>query len=75
MLNFISLISISLFIMNLLPIPIADGGLILFAFTEWALRREIKPKFLYYMQLAGFVIIGIVFLFALWGDISFFLKK
>ena len=75
LLNFISLISISLFIMNLLPIPIADGGLILFAFTEWALRREIKPKFLYYMQLAGFVIIGIVFLFALWGDISFFLKK
>lgn len=75
MLNFISLISISLFIMNLLPIPIADGGLILFAFVELILKRQIKPKILYYTQIAGFAIIGFIFLLALWGDISFFLGR
>ncbi len=75
LLNFVSLISISLFIMNLLPIPIADGGLILFAFAEWVLRKQIRPKILYYLQMAGFVLIGAIFLLALWGDIGYFLKK
>ena len=61
--------------MNLLPIPIADGGLILFAFAEWVLRKQIRPKILYYLQIAGFVLIGAIFLLALWGDIGYFLKK
>ena len=75
LLNFISLISISLFIMNLLPIPILDGGLILFAFLEFILRKQINPRILYYVQFIGIAFIGIVFLFALWGDFWFFFGK
>lgn len=74
-LNFISLISISLFIMNLLPIPILDGGLILFAFLELILQKQINPRILYYVQFIGIAFIGIVFLFALWGDFWFFFGK
>ncbi|WP_024466857.1 RIP metalloprotease RseP [Treponema pedis] len=73
-LNIVSLISISLFIMNLLPVPVLDGGLILFALTEFVLRRQIHPKILYYIQFIGFAFIGAVFLFALWGDFWFFFK-
>ncbi|WP_252723348.1 site-2 protease family protein [Treponema pedis] len=73
-LNIVSLISISLFIMNLLPVPVLDGGLILFALTEFVLRRQIRPKILYYIQFIGFAFIGAVFLFALWGDFWFFFK-
>ena len=75
LLNFISLISISLFIMNLLPIPILDGGLILFAFIEFIFRRQIHPKVLYYVQFIGIAFIGVVFIFALWGDIGYFLGR
>ncbi len=74
-LNFVSIISISLFIMNLLPIPILDGGLILFAFIEFIFRRQIHPKVLYYVQFIGIAFIGIVFIFALWGDIGYFLGR
>ena len=74
-LNFVSIISISLFIMNLLPIPILDGGLILFAFIEFIFRRQIHPKVLYYVQFIGIAFIGVVFLFALWGDIGYFLGR
>lgn len=74
-LNFVSIISISLFIMNLLPIPILDGGLILFAFIEFIFKRQIHPKVLYYVQFIGIAFIGVVFIFALWGDIGYFLGR
>lgn len=48
-LSFMAIISISLGIMNLLPIPILDGGLILFAFIELVFRRKLSPKILYYI--------------------------
>lgn len=74
MLNFISLISVSLFIMNLLPIPVLDGGLILLALTELLSRKKPHPKILYYVQFIGFGFIAVVFIFALWSDISFFIR-
>lgn len=71
--NFCSVISISLFIMNLLPIPILDGGLILFALIELVLRRKISPKVLYYIQFVGFAFIVTLFLIGLNGDINYFI--
>ena len=73
-LNIVGFISISLFIMNLLPIPVLDGGLILFAFIEFILNKRIHPKVLYYIQFVGFAFIGIVFLLAVWGDFWFLYK-
>ncbi|MCR4714904.1 MAG: RIP metalloprotease RseP [Treponemataceae bacterium] len=72
-LNFLALISISLFIMNLLPIPILDGGLILFALIEFISKRQIKPKFLYYIQFVGIGIIVVLFVIALFSDINYFI--
>ena len=71
-LNFLALISISLFIMNLLPIPILDGGLILFALIEFIRKKQIKPKVLYYVQFIGIGIIVILFIIALFSDINYF---
>ena len=73
-LNFLALISISLFIMNLLPIPILDGGLILFALIEFFRKKQIKPKFLYYIQFVGIGIIVILFVIALFSDINYFIN-
>ncbi len=73
-LQFLALLSISLFLTNLLPIPILDGGLILFAAIEFISQRKLNPKFLYYIQFVGIAIIGFLLIFAISGDIKFFLN-
>lgn len=73
-LNFIALINISLFIMNLLPIPILDGGLILFALIETILRRQVHPKVIYYTQFIGIAFILLLFGVALFSDAKFFIS-
>lgn len=74
-LNFLALISISLFIMNLLPIPILDGGLILFALIETITRKKIHPKVLYYVQFIGLAFIAVLFCIAMFSDFRYFVKK
>ena len=72
--NFLALISISLFIMNLLPIPILDGGLILFALIEAITKKQISPRIQYYIQFVGIAFILILFTFAMFGDISYIIN-
>lgn len=74
MLSFMAIISISLGIMNLLPIPILDGGLILFALIELILHRKISPKVLYYIQFIGIAFIAVMFVIGLSGDIHYFIN-
>ena len=72
--NFLAIISISLFIMNLLPIPILDGGLILFALIEAITRKQISPRIQYYVQFVGVAFILVLFVFAMFGDISYIIN-
>lgn len=72
--NFLAIISISLFIMNLLPIPILDGGLILFALIEVITKKQISPKIQYYVQFIGVGLILVLFVFAMFGDISYIIN-
>ncbi|MBP5696214.1 MAG: site-2 protease family protein [Treponema sp.] len=73
--EFLALISISLFITNLLPIPILDGGLILFAFIECVFRRKMHPKVLYYIQFVGIAIIALLLVIAIASDFHYFINK
>ncbi|MCR4734632.1 MAG: site-2 protease family protein [Treponema sp.] len=75
LLELMAIISISLFIMNLLPIPILDGGLILIALIECISRKKISPKIMYYSQFVGLAFIAVLFIIGLKGDIMFFLNK
>ena len=70
----VAVICVSLFLMNLLPIPILDGGLIFTAFVECIVRRQIPPRVLYYLQFVGFAFIAVLFFFALWADILYIMK-
>ena len=74
LLYFVSIISISLFIMNLLPIPVLDGGLILLSLIEMIARREIPAKITYRVQFIGFVFIAVLFVLALVADVSFLIS-
>jgi regulator of sigma E protease len=68
--TFASFISLALMVMNLLPIPILDGGHIFFALIE-ALRR--KPLSLrtqnVFQRIGLFMLIGLV-VFAFYNDVS-----
>lgn len=71
----LALISLSLFFTNLLPIPILDGGLILFALIELVTRKKMSPKLLNRIQFAGIIIVGLLLVLAIVGDIGYFIRK
>ena len=73
LLNLLALISISLFLMNLLPVPVLDGGTVLFSLVEIVMRKPLKPKFLYYIQFVGIAFIGALVILALFSDTRYLL--
>jgi regulator of sigma E protease len=60
-LNFLVLLNINLAILNLLPIPVLDGGHILMAIIEKIRRRPISHKFVEYTT-TGFAVLLISFM-------------
>ena len=75
MASFLALISIALCIMNLLPLPIVDGGMILLYLVESFRRKLPHPKFISAFQTVGVVFIAGLMIFALLGDILFFANR
>ncbi|MGH7997275.1 MAG: RIP metalloprotease RseP [Opitutaceae bacterium] len=66
-LGFTILINVSLAIINLLPIPVLDGGQMLFATIEWLRGRRLPIRFVLATQSVFLVLIVIFF-----GYVSFF---
>lgn len=73
--RFLSMISVALGFANLLPIPIFDGGLIMFTSIELIRRKPIKPGIFYRYQSVGFIIIIVIFFLTTYSDISFLFSK
>jgi regulator of sigma E protease len=73
--EFIALISIALCVMNLLPLPVIDGGMIILFLVEWIRRKPIPPKAVSIFQTCGMVIIFSLLVFAVFGDILFFVRQ
>lgn len=69
--SFLALLSIALFLMNLLPIPALDGGMIVLFAIEAARGKPLKPRFVYAFQAAGAALVMGLLLFSLFGDILF----
>jgi len=65
---FFALISINLGIINLLPIPVLDGGHILFNAVEMVIRRKISIKVQEVAQTVGLVILLMIMVFAFYND-------
>lgn len=60
-LNFLVLLNVNLAILNLLPIPVLDGGHILLAVIEKIRRRPISPRIIEYTTM-GFAVLLISFM-------------
>lgn len=69
---FMANISMSLAILNSLPIPALDGGHIFLLLIEKAFRREIPHKVKLTVQQVGFVILLAFMAFVIYNDISKF---
>ncbi|MGD8752236.1 MAG: M50 family metallopeptidase [Anaerolineales bacterium] len=62
-LGFVNMITISLAILNLLPIPALDGGRIVFTLPEIILRRRIPPELENWINLISFTALILLFLY------------
>lgn len=65
-----ALISLNLGIMNLLPIPILDGGMILLLAIEGLMRRDLKQEFKERVYQVAFVMLILFFAFVMVNDVS-----
>lgn len=68
-LAFIALISINLGVLNLLPVPVLDGGHLVFFFMELVFRRPIPQKVREYAQQIGMVLLLGLMVLAFYNDI------
>jgi len=67
--GFLGVISINLAVLNLLPIPILDGGQFLFLLAEGVLRRPLSLKLRERLTLVGLVLVMALMVFAFWNDL------
>jgi regulator of sigma E protease len=63
-------ISLNLGILNLLPFPILDGGLILFLLIESVIRRDISINVKERIYQAAFVVLVAFFVFIIFNDVT-----
>jgi len=68
-LRMMALISINLGLINLLPIPMLDGGHLLVFAIEGARRKKLSPKVRERIQLAGLLVIALITILALRNDV------
>jgi regulator of sigma E protease len=68
-LAFIALISINLGVLNLLPVPVLDGGHLVFFFMELIFRRPVPQKVREYAQQIGMVLLLGLMVLAFYNDI------
>lgn len=69
-LTYMALISLSLGVMNLLPIPVLDGGLLLYYSLEVLTGRPLSERFGEIAQRAGVGILMALMMVAIFNDIS-----
>jgi regulator of sigma E protease len=70
-LQLLAMISISLGVANLIPLPGLDGGYILLSLIELLRNRTFSPKLYVRFQTLGVIILSILMIFVLFSDAKF----
>jgi regulator of sigma E protease len=70
LLSIIALLSVNLGIVNLLPLPVLDGGYLLILGTESVIRRRLQGKMMERILVGGWILIGAIFVLTMWNDIA-----
>lgn len=69
-LSFMALISVSLGVLNLLPIPLLDGGHLLFYVVEWVRGKPVSEKVQEFGFRIGLVLLLMLMVVAVFNDIN-----
>ncbi len=69
-LSFLALISVNLGVLNLMPIPILDGGHLVYLGLEKLRGRPLSPRTMEITQAIGLVLIAALMLFAFYNDLT-----
>jgi regulator of sigma E protease len=69
--NFIAIISVHLAILNLLPIPVLDGGHLLFYGIEAVIGRPVSTRMRETAQQIGIFLLLLLMIFVFYNDITF----
>ena len=63
------MLSVSLAVINILPVPALDGGHLLFVIIEGIIRREIPIKIKMGLQYVGIVLLFGLIAFTIYNDL------
>ena len=74
-LSFLAMVSIILMIVNLLPIPVLDGGMIIFSIIEGIKGKPLKLNTQAVLQRIGVGVLLFIMIFAFYNDISRFMGR
>lgn len=66
----LALLTIALGLINLLPIPMLDGGHVLFGLIEWVSNKPIPIRIQAIGMRVGLCVVGSIMIFALYNDIA-----
>ena len=69
-LRFIALVSISLGVLNLLPVPVLDGGHLMYYLVEFIKGGPVSERALEIGQQIGFALLALLMAFAFYNDIN-----
>jgi regulator of sigma E protease len=75
LLYFMGLLSVNLGILNLLPIPVLDGGHLVFLSLEALRRRPLSERSMEISQKVGIAILGTLMVFVFYNDILRLVKR
>ena len=70
LISFIAVLSVNLGLINLFPIPVLDGGHLLFYLFEALRGRPLPRRAQEYSFRAGIALLGGLFIFATWNDLT-----
>jgi regulator of sigma E protease len=71
---FVAILSVNLGVLNLLPIPVLDGGHLLFFLLEGILGRPVKLKHRERAQQVGIFVLIMIMIYAFYNDIARFFE-
>jgi regulator of sigma E protease len=69
MIEMAGMLSLSLGVMNLLPIPILDGGHLMLLGIEKLRRRKLTPREIYRAQMVGLGLLGLIICMVMYNDL------
>jgi regulator of sigma E protease len=74
LLGLTALMSVSIGLLNLFPIPMLDGGHLMFYAYEWIRRRPLSERKQEMGYRVGFALVIVMMVFATWNDIKHFIS-